>query len=83
MGKTKGIEINPRIMFGKPVVAGTRIPVEIILDRLVAGETIKNILRDYPRLKIRDIRAALNFANKLVRQISPDDAQTFFHKISH
>lgn len=85
MKKVKGIEINTKIMFGKPVIAGTRIPVEIILDKLVAGQTTKEILQDYPRLTRRDIEAAIDYANSLVKKVSPQQqhAQATLHKISH
>lgn len=49
--KIKGITIDPKIMVGQPVIAGTRIPVYIILDKLAAGQTVEEILEDYPRLK--------------------------------
>jgi uncharacterized protein (DUF433 family) len=44
------IKSDPSIMMGKPVVAGTRITVELILERLAAGETIEQLLDSYPRL---------------------------------
>jgi uncharacterized protein (DUF433 family) len=53
---------DPAIMMGKPVVAGTRITVELILDKLAAGETVEGIIDDYPHLTIESIRAALAFA---------------------
>jgi uncharacterized protein (DUF433 family) len=56
------IEINPRIMGGKPVIRGTRIPVELVLRKLGAGMTPKAILADHPRLTLDDIRAAQGFA---------------------
>lgn len=85
MKKAQGIEINPDIMFGKPVIAGTRIPVETILDKLVAGQTIKEILQDYPRLKKADIKAAIDYANSLVKKVPPmqQHAPITLHKISH
>lgn len=83
MNHTKGIEINPKIMFGKPVIAGTRIPVEIILEKLEVGQTIKEILKDYPNLTEEDIKAALAFANKLVKKVTSQAyAQATPHKIS-
>ena len=60
------IEINPRIMLGKPVVRGTRITVEILLEKLASGQTIDQILEDYPRLKREDILAALVYARYAV-----------------
>jgi uncharacterized protein (DUF433 family) len=56
------IEANPRIMMGKPVVAGTRITVETILERLAAGESVVQILNAYPHLSEAAIRAAIEFA---------------------
>jgi uncharacterized protein (DUF433 family) len=51
------IEINPEVMGGKPVVRGTRIPVETVLRKLGAGMTIDAILADHPRLTRDDILA--------------------------
>lgn len=83
MNKAKGITINPKIMFGKPVIAGTRIPVELILDKLEAGQTIDEILQDYPNLEEANIKAALAYANKLVkRTYSHGHEQAILHKIS-
>ncbi len=56
------IEINPHIMFGKPVIRGTRITVEIILEKLSHGMTFSDILQAYPTLSVEKIRAALAFA---------------------
>lgn len=56
------IEINPEIMGGKPVIRGTRIPVELILRKLGAGMSAEAILADHPRLTAEDIRAAQAFA---------------------
>ena len=56
------IEINPDIMGGKPVIRGTRIPVETVLRKLGAGERIDAILSDHPRLTRDDILAAQAFA---------------------
>lgn len=53
---------DPSIMMGKPVIKGTRIPVETILRRLGAGDSEQVILTDHPRLTIEDIRAAQAFA---------------------
>jgi uncharacterized protein (DUF433 family) len=57
---------NPKIMVGKPVIKGTRITVELILDKLAAGQTVEQILEDYPHLTREGIRAALEFAAKSV-----------------
>ena len=56
------IESNSKFMVGKPVIRGTRITVELILDKLAAGETVEQILEDYPHLTREGIRAALEFA---------------------
>lgn len=56
------IERNPQIMFGKPVIKGTRLTVEIILEKLAYGETEEEILKEYPFLKKEDIKAAFLYA---------------------
>ncbi|MEQ1863438.1 MAG: DUF433 domain-containing protein [Micropepsaceae bacterium] len=56
------IEIDPEIMGGKPVIRGTRVPVEIVLRKLGAGMTPDAIVGDHPRLTLEDIRAAQAFA---------------------
>ena len=61
------IESNPNVMAGKPVVSGTRITVELLLERLAAGETIEQLLESYPRLTEQDIRDALAFAANVLR----------------
>ena len=61
------IQSNPSIMMGKPVVAGTRIPVELILEKLAEGETIDQLLEAHPRLSKEGILAALSFAASALR----------------
>jgi uncharacterized protein (DUF433 family) len=56
------IEINPEVMGGKPVIRGTRVPVELVLRKLGAGLTPEEIIADHPRLVLDDIRAAQTFA---------------------
>jgi uncharacterized protein (DUF433 family) len=56
------IEIDPEVMFGKPVIRGTRIPVELILRKLAEGLTEADLLDAYPRLSKADIKAALAYA---------------------
>lgn len=58
---------DPNIMLGKPVIAGTRITVELILEKLAAGETIEQILEAHPRLTLVAIQAALAFAAEALR----------------
>jgi uncharacterized protein (DUF433 family) len=61
------IQSDPSIMMGKPVIAGARITVELILEKLAAGETIEQILEAHPRLIREAIQAALAFAVKVLR----------------
>ena len=61
------IESNPAIMMGKPVVAGTRITVESIMEKLASGETIEQILDAHPRLTKEAVHAAIAFAGKALR----------------
>jgi len=61
------IQCNPAIMMGKPVVAGTRITVELILDKLAAGESYEQILEAHPRLTREAILAAIAFASRALR----------------
>jgi uncharacterized protein (DUF433 family) len=62
------IEINPTIMFGKPVIKGTRITVEHILRKLAGGMTIDEILTDHPYLTPDDVYAAAAFAADFLAQ---------------
>jgi len=62
MTVTDRIEINPKVMLGKPVIRGTRIPVELILRKLSEGATEADLLDAYPRLTREDIRAAFGYA---------------------
>lgn len=61
------IESRPDILAGKPVVAGTRISVELILEKLAAGETEDDILKAHPRLTKRAMHAALEFAAEALK----------------
>ena len=56
------IEINPEIMGGKPVIKGTRIPVELVLRKLGSGIEVSELLAAYPHLTAEDIQAAQAFA---------------------
>jgi uncharacterized protein (DUF433 family) len=63
------ITVDPRVMVGKPCIQGTRITVELILEKLAAGLTYEEVLEDHPRLTREDILAALAFAHDyLTRQ---------------
>ena len=61
------IASDPKIMMGKPVISGTRITVELILEKLAAGETPEQILEAHPRLSDEGIKAALAFAAQALR----------------
>ncbi len=58
---------NPKIMMGQPVVSGTRITVDLILEKLSAGETFEQLLKAHPRLTKEGIQAALQFAREALR----------------
>ena len=62
MATTDRIELDPRVMLGKPVIRGTRIPVELVLRKLADGAAEQDLLDAYPRLRSEDIRAALVYA---------------------
>lgn len=59
------IETNPAILFGKPVVKGTRISVSVILNLLANGQTAAQVVNAYPELKVEDVHAAMAFASSL------------------
>lgn len=61
------IRSDPKVMMGKPVIAGTRFTVELILEKLAAGETMAQILEAHPHLTEEEIRAALAFAAEALR----------------
>jgi uncharacterized protein (DUF433 family) len=69
---------NPKIMVGKPVIRGTRITVELILNKLAAGQTVEQILDGYPYLTREGIRAALKFAAESVHfdHVTPPGTST-------
>ena len=59
---TDRIEINPKVMLGKPVIRGTRITVELVLRKLAEGATENDLLDAYPHLKKQDLHAAMAYA---------------------
>jgi uncharacterized protein (DUF433 family) len=61
------IESRPDVMMGKPVIAGTRITVEEILEKLGAGEPVEQLLEAHPRLTREGVQAALAFAAEALR----------------
>ena len=60
------IEINPRVCAGRPVIKGTRIPVDVLLEQLETGDSWDSILAGFPELTRVDIQAALRFARESV-----------------
>jgi uncharacterized protein (DUF433 family) len=62
MKEYKNIEINPKIMLGKPVIKGTRIPIELIVRKIGEGLLVEDLLDAYPNITQEDIRAALLYA---------------------
>jgi uncharacterized protein (DUF433 family) len=60
------IEINPKILGGKPVIKGTRIPIYLILKLLASGYSVKKIIKSYPSLKEEDIKAAIEYASSVL-----------------
>jgi uncharacterized protein (DUF433 family) len=64
----KHIEINPKILLGKPIIRGTRIPVELVVKLVAQGWKNEEILKEYPALKEEDIRAALFYAEKVLEE---------------
>ena len=59
------IEINPKILLGKPVFKGTRIPLYVILDLLAEGTPVKKIIKFYPDLTEEDIRASIAYGAEM------------------
>ncbi len=58
---------DPTVMMGKPLIKGTRITVELILEKLAAGETVQQILIEHPQLTEESVRAAIGFAKEALR----------------
>jgi len=75
---TNRIELNPKILMGKPVIRGTRIPVELLLRKLSEGATIAELCVAYPRLTKEDIQAAVGYAADTVAH-----EETVFTKTAH
>lgn len=59
------IESKPEVLGGKPCIAGTRIPVSLVLGYLAAGRSAKEVIEEYPDLKDDDVRACLEYAREL------------------
>ena len=61
------VQSDPKVMMGKPVIAGTRITVESILEKLAAGETMEQLLEAHPRLTRESVFSALSFAAQALK----------------
>ena len=62
------IEVNPAVLVGKPIIKGTRISVELILDRLADGWMMEDVLASYLHISREDVLAALSFASELFKE---------------
>ena len=65
------ITIDPAVMVGKPVIKGTRMPVELVLAKLAANPDLDDFFLDYPELTLEDVKAVLAYASSLVPK--PED----------
>lgn len=86
MAKAK-IVSDPKILAGKPVIAGTRISVELIMNFLSAGMSVEDILKEYKELKKSEVLAAIDYAKKLVKKEIPnrteiEKAPVILHEIT-
>jgi len=61
------IAVDPAVQFGKPVIAGTRVPVEVIVGHIAAGTSIQDVMQEY-RLTKAQVLAALKYASKIVAE---------------
>ena len=59
------IETNPNILYGKPVIKGTRIPVDLLLEKMANGQGFQEIIQSYPDLKEEDLYACLAYASSM------------------
>lgn len=62
------ITVDPEVMVGKPVIQGTRMPVELVLAKLAANPDLDDFFLDYPELTVDDVKAALEYATTAVRE---------------
>lgn len=76
---------DPKILSGKPIITGTRISVEVVLELISSGMAVKDILREYPILTKKQVQSALDFATKVVNKEESyifDKSQVVVHEIS-
>jgi uncharacterized protein (DUF433 family) len=62
------ITVDPKVLSGKPVIKGTRIAVEFVLELLANSWTVEDILKNYPQLKREDVAAALKYAAEILKE---------------
>lgn len=67
------IEMNPKVLYGKPVIKGTRIGVDLIIEKLAFGESLADIIKAYPQLDTDKVYACLAYATALIR-----DEETYY-----
>jgi uncharacterized protein (DUF433 family) len=60
------IEMNPEILYGKPVIKGTRIPVDLLLEKMSFGQSIESVKEQYPDLTNDDLFACMAYASSLI-----------------
>lgn len=80
----KYITQNPTILGGKPIIKGTRMSVEVILESLAGGMSVKEMIKEYPFLKKEHIQATIDYAAKIVSKEESylfKKASTFAHEI--
>ena len=65
----KGITVNPKVRFGKPVIAGTRVPVDLVVGKIAGGMLIEDMMREYD-LTRRQVQDALRYAANIVAEES-------------
>lgn len=63
----EGITMDPAVMVGKPVIKGTRMPVELVLAKLAADPHLEEFFLDYPEITLDQVRACLQYASRLVQ----------------
>ena len=60
------ISVDPNVCFGRPCIRGTRITVQTVLEFLAAGDSVEDVLEEYPKLTRADVQACLNCASRLM-----------------
>lgn len=61
------ITSDPQVLYGKPVIKGTRIPVDLILEKLALGQSADQLLTAYPKITLKDVNACLLFASEYIK----------------